>query len=339
MFPPDTPVGRIGEKALLRYIRSRIAHGRGVAIGIGDDAAAVETGRVTLITTDSLVEGVHFRREWTTPVLLGRKALSVNLSDIEAMGGTSRYATLSLSLPADTPFGVLQGFYDGLLSRAGEAAVEVVGGNLSGTSGGMVVDVTLLGEGEPILPRGGAVAGDVALVTGRLGAAALGVRLLAGGKRLDALGAGDSAVRRCLLAQLDPDPPLGFGRAVASRGLARAAIDLSDGLSGDLLTVCQESGVAAWINGEAVPVDPAVAALAPALGLDPLDVALHGGEEYQLMLAAAPETVPGLRALAEERHVTLSVVGGFARGEPGLTLVTAHGPSPLQPRSHEHFGG
>ena len=178
VFPPHTPVGRIGEKALLRYIRSRVSHGRGVSIGIGDDAAAVETGPLTLMTTDSLVEGVHFRREWAPDTLLGRKALSVNLSDIDAMGGVPRYATVSLCLPADTPFAFVEGFYDGLLSRTAQTGVEIVGGNLSGTSGAIVVDITVLGHGQPLLRRSGALPGDVVMVTGRLGAAAMGVRLL-----------------------------------------------------------------------------------------------------------------------------------------------------------------
>jgi thiamine-monophosphate kinase len=339
VFPPHTPVGRIGEKALLRYIRSRISHGRGVSIGIGDDAAAVETGPLTLMTTDSLVEGVHFRREWAPDTLLGRKALSVNLSDIDAMGGVPRYATVSLCLPSETLFGFVEGLYDGLLSRAEETAVQIVGGNLSGTSGAIVVDVTVLGQGERILRRNGARPGDVALVTGRLGAAAMGVRLLGEGSRLETVGKDDQAARRCLMAQLDPTPPLGFGPAVAREELAHAAIDLSDGLSGDLLAVCQESGVSAWIDGDTMPIDPGTAMLARDRGVDPLGLALHGGEDYQLLLAAPVEAVPRLRDLAARLEITVTVVGGFAKGEPAVSLRTAKGAAPLVPRSHEHFGG
>jgi thiamine-monophosphate kinase len=332
-------VGRIGEKALLRYIRSRISHGRGVSIGIGDDAAALETGPLTLMTTDSLVEGVHFRREWALATLLGRKALSVNLSDIDAMGGVPRYATVSLCLPSETPFGFVEGFYDGLLSRAAQTGVEIVGGNLSGTSGPIVVDVTVLGHGQPLLRRSGALPGDVAMVTGRLGAAAMGARLLGEGSRLETVDKDDEAARRCLIAQLDPTPPLGFGNAAAREYLAHAAIDLSDGLSGDLLAVCQESGVSAWVDGDTMPIDPGAAVMARARGVDPLDLALHGGEDYQLLLAAPVEAVPRLRNLAAGMEIAVTVVGGFAAGEPALTLLTAQGAAPLVPRSHEHFGG
>ena len=339
MFPPHALVGQIGEKALVRYIRSRIAPAAGVSVGIGDDAAALETGPLTLMTADSLVEGVHFRREWAADTLVGRKALSVNLSDIDAMGGVPRYATVSLCLPPDTTFGFVEGFYDGLLSRAAQTGVEVVGGNLSATSGAIVADVTVLGQGHPLLRRSGALPGDVAMVTGRLGAAAMGVRLLHEGRRLASLEEDDQAARRCLVAQLDPNPPLGFGNAIARADLAHAAIDVSDGLSGDLLAVCQESGLAAWLDGDTLPVDPGAATLARDRGLDARDLALHGGEDYQLLFAAAAESVPRLRDLAAGMGIALTVVGGFAEGEPALTLMTAEGVVPLVPRSHEHFGG
>jgi thiamine-monophosphate kinase len=337
VLAPHTPVGRIGEKELLRRIRSRIRGGRGVVVGIGDDAAAVETGPLTLVTTDSLVEGVHFRVEWGPAALVGRKALSVNLSDIDAMGGHARYATVSLCLPAETPVAFVDGLYDGLLERALEAEVEIVGGNLSSSPEYIVVDVALLGQGDTIVRRNGARPGHLALVTGTLGAAAMGLRLMEGGLRLGAEGAAADE-QACLRAELDPAPPLGLGQAAARAGLVTAAIDLSDGLSGDLLAVCQESGLAAWVDARTVPVDGAVRALARDPD-DALELALHGGEDYQLLLAASAEAVPLLRELAAARTVSLTVVGGFAEGAPGVTLRTPGGSRPLVPRSHQHFGG
>lgn len=340
MFPSHTPVGRIGEKELVRHIRSRIAGRRGVLVGIGDDAAAVETGALSLVTTDSLVEGVHFRRSWGSDALLGRKALSVNLSDIDAMGGQPRYATVSLCLPSETPLAFVDGLYDGLLERGAETGVQIVGGNLSRTHDAIVVDVALIGQGDTIVRRNGARAGHVALVTGTLGAAAMGLRLMDEGKRLGAPGGIDGPrEQRCIRAQLDPAPPLGFGRAAAQAGLAHAAIDLSDGLSGDLLTVCQESGASAWVDAAAVPIDDAAKALEEERGGDPLSLALHGGEDYQLLLAAPPEAVSRLRKLAAGLKVALTVVGGFAEGKPALSLRAGAAETPLEPRSHEHFGG
>src|SRR5258706_10561704 len=182
---PETPIGDIGERELLRHLRSRIPAGPGVQVGIGDDAAAVETGPLTLVTTDSLVEGVHFWREWSPPRLLGRKALSVNLSDIAAMLGVPRHATVSLHLPAELTFAFVDGLYDGLLERAAQNGVNIVGGNVSRCDIGIVVEVTLLGQAKRVVRRAGALAGDLAVGPGTLGGAAEGLKLLAQGARLD----------------------------------------------------------------------------------------------------------------------------------------------------------
>ena len=340
MFPPDTPVGRIGEKALLRHIRSRIGRGPGVVVGIGDDAAAVETGALTLVTTDCLVEGVHFRREWGAAALLGRKALSVNLSDIAAMGGLPRYATVSLCLRPDVTLAFVDELYDGLLERAAETGVQLVGGNLSSTRDAIVVDVAVLGDGDRVLRRSGARPGAVALVTGTLGAAGMGLKLLGEGQRLggDERGAADDRAQRCIRAQLDPAPRLDFAQGVSRAGLAHAAIDLSDGLSGDLLAVCEESGVAAWVDAATVPIDAAAKALEEARGGDPLALALHGGEDYELLLAAPPDAVAPLRELANASGIPLTVIGAFTAGKPAASLRIAGEATPLLPRSHEHFG-
>src|SRR5688500_86915 len=180
----DTPISVVGERALLRHLRARIPGGPGVVTGVGDDAAAVTTSALTLVTTDCMVERVHFRREWAPPPLLGRKALTVNLSDIAAMAGAPRYATVSLCLTPDTTLGFVDGLYDGLLSRAAECGVEIVGGNLAAAESALVIDVTLLGTGDRLLLRSGAQPGDVVVVTGTLGGAAAGLRCLLKGARL-----------------------------------------------------------------------------------------------------------------------------------------------------------
>src|ERR1041384_7897934 len=165
----------VGEHGLLRHLRSRIPSGPGVLVGVGDDAAAVETGPLTLVTTDVLVEGVHFRREWGPASLVGRKALTINLSDIAAMAGVPRFAVVSLCLPADLTMDYVDGLYDGLLERAAEVGVLLVGGNVSSTPGPLTIDVTLLGHGDKLLRREGARPGDLVVVTGTLGAAAAGL--------------------------------------------------------------------------------------------------------------------------------------------------------------------
>jgi thiamine-monophosphate kinase len=347
VFDPDTPIGKIGERALVAHLRSRIPLGAGVSVGVGDDAAAVETGPLTLVTTDCLVEGVHFRRDWAPPQLLGRKALTVNLCDIAAMAGVPRYATVSLCLPPDVPLKFVDGLYDGLLERAAETGVSIVGGNVAASWAELVVDVTLIGTGDRILKRSGAQPGDLAVVTGHLGAAAAGLRLLAQGARLTDEGHLDSTgswtessaeqVLRCLRAQLDPAPPLALTRALSEQDLVHAAMDISDGLSGDLLHICQESGLQAILDRKAVPIDPAAVALERARGADALPLALHGGEDYQFLFAIPPGRLEGLKDLAVVWDLRLSVVGEFTEGPPTVSMKDGETLMPLEVQSHDHF--
>jgi thiamine-monophosphate kinase len=343
----DTPISAIGERALLRHLAQRIPLGPGVRIGPGDDAAVVETGALTVITTDSMVEGVHFRREWSPPELIGRKALSVNVSDVAAMAAAARYATVSLCLTPQTTLGFVDALYDGLLGRASECGVALVGGNLAASESALVVDVTLLGAADRLLLRSGAQPGDLVVVTGRLGASAAGLQCLRGGARIDAEGrlvsmgqwseALAEPVRHCLRAHLDPEPPIALGRALAEHDLAHAAMDLSDGLSADLLTLCEASGASAWVEPDGVPVDPAAAALEKEGMRDGFSLALHGGEDYQLLLAVPRENVPALRELAAVWTLPISVVGEFAPGPPGVSLRFGASLKRLKPRGHDHF--
>jgi thiamine-monophosphate kinase len=342
-------VGQMGERPLLRRLRERIPKGTQVVVGIGDDAAVVETASRTVVTTDTLVEGVHFRREWGPAALVGRKAMSVNLSDMAAMGGVGRYATVSLCLPADLPVALVDELYDGLLQRAAESGVDVIGGNISATPGPLTVDVTLLGQASRPLLRAGARPGDRVVVTGSLGAAAAALHFFETGLRLSAEGRliaegrwptdVREAIERCLSAQLDPDPPLGFGRALGEAGseLVHAAMDLSDGLSGDLLTLCEESDVSAWIEASAIPVDPAAARLEKEGGDNGFSLALHGGEDYQLLLAVPPSRLPELKELAGPWDVQVTDVGEFTPGPPTVSVKFGEALRRLKPRSHDHF--
>lgn len=347
MIDPTRTLAEIGERALLRHIQGRLAATSGVRVGAGDDAAAVEIGPAALVTTDCLVEGVHFTRDASPPRLLGRKALSVNLSDVAAMGGIGRYATVSLLLPPDIGVGWVDSLYDGLLERAAEAGVAIVGGNLARSPAGLAVDVTLLGDAGRLLLRSGALPGDRVVVTGTLGAAAEGVRLLAEGARLDEDGqlvatglwteSSSGAVLACLRAQLDPRPPFAVARSIAERGLAHAGMDLSDGLSSDLLELCTRSGVAAVLESALLPVDPKAAGLARASGSDPYELALHGGEDYQLLLAIGAAEVDEVRELARVFGTPITVVGSFVEGEPAVTLRDGAGERSLVAGGHDHF--
>jgi thiamine-monophosphate kinase len=347
LLSPEATLSEVGERELLLHLKRRIPGGPGVVLGIGHDAAVVETSPLTLVTTDSLVEGVHFRRDWHPPRLLGRKALSVNLSDVAAMAGIPRHAVVSLCLAPHTKMAFVDGLYDGLLERAAETGVNIVGGNVTATAGPAVVSITLLGQTGRVLGRGGARPGDLVVVTGTLGAAAAGLKLLGQEARLDEegelastgvwTGSSAAALRHCLRAQLDPQPPLAFARALAEVELLHAAIDLSDGLSGDLRRLCEASFVAATVDAFAVPVDPQAAGLERARGGDPLALALHGGEDYQLLIAAAPESLAALKDLAVIWDLPLTVLGEFVAGEPEVSLRSGSDVSPLLSSAHEHF--
>jgi thiamine-monophosphate kinase len=347
MFDPKTPVGEIGERNLLRWLRARIPLGPGVTVGVGDDAASLETGPCTLVTTDSMVEDIHFRRDWFPPTLLGRKALTVNLSDIAAMSGIPRFATVSLGLPPELPVGFVDGLYDGLLERAAEAGVSVVGGNLAATRSGVFIDVTVLGQGDRVMTRAGACAGDLVVVTGLLGGSAAGLKLLGQGARLDDEGnlvergpwtaEDDLAVLHCLRCHLDPTPPLAFGRALSEHEIVHAGMDISDGLSGDLLTLCAEGDIAAWLDSATVPVDPHAQRLEKQGGGDGFSLALHGGEDYQLLLAVPPDRMDALRDVAVVWDVPVCVVGEFTEGPPALSVKFGDALRKLRPRSHDHF--
>lgn len=347
MLDPQATVGDVGERGLLRHLRGRIPGGAGVRCGIGDDAAVVDTADLTLVTTDCMVEGTHFRRDWMPAELLGRKVLSINLSDVAAMSGVPRYATVNLCLPRDLTVGFVDGLYDGLLARAAEAGLSLVGGNLAAIDGPVVIDVTLLGTGDKIMRRSGAFPGDVVVVTGSLGAAAEGLRLLQQGARLSSDGqlvatgvwtdSSAPALTHCLRAHLDPSPPLAFGRSLAEHDLVHAGLDISDGLSSDLLELCHESGVAARLDVDCLPMDPHMAALERARGGDPHGLALHGGEDYQLLLALPADNVEPLRKESEFWNVTVTQIGELIEGQPQVLLHSAAGDVPLEATGYEHF--
>ncbi len=347
MIDPEKPLRAIGERALLEHLRARIPSGPGVVVGIGDDAAAIETGALTLVTNDVLVEGTHFRLDWSPARLVGRKALAVNISDVAAMGGIPRQAVVSLCLPPDTPGGWVDELYDGLLERAAEVGITIVGGNLSGTGGPVVVDVTLLGQADRLLRRQGVAAGDRIVVIGTLGAAAAGLRLLRHGARLASDGSlattgvwtESSAllVASCLRAQLDPEPPWAFARSLAEQQLAHAAMDLSDGLSGDLATLCEENGLAATVDSANLPVDVNVLQLERARGANAVTLALHGGEDYGLLLAVPQEGLGGVRDLAMMWNVPATDIGEFCLGSPAVSIRSGEALNPLPRAAHDHF--
>ena len=267
-------------------------------IGIGDDAAAWQAadGAVKVATTDMLVEGIHFRRDWTSPEDLGWKALAVNLSDLAAMGATPGRALLSIAVdPARR--GVVLEIARGLQSLAEETGTRVVGGDTVRSPGPLVINVALVGEADPgrLLRRDAARTGDLVAVTGCLGASAAALALLSDGRPLD------PAAASLLAALHRPQARLGAGQVLASTGV-RCAIDISDGLASEAIRLAAASGVGIEIDVGLVPVDTVAVRLLGARRSR--ELAITGGEDYELLFTFAPR-------LAEELAPALATDGGL----------------------------
>lgn len=339
-----------------RDLIALVARGRAGApvrkgdLGIGDDCAVLrEGGKRLLVTTDLLVEGVHFDRRYSPPYLLGRKAVAVSLSDLAAMGGTPRALFVSVALPRRTTASFARELIEGFHEEAAAARAPVMGGDTSASPGPIVLDVIAVGEAHargPLLRRG-AKPGDGIYVSGPLGASALGLDLLRRGFRpwswrlwqRDLIGGGrrEERARAALLATLAhllPRPRLALGRLLAGRGLASAMIDLSDGLSPDLHTLCEASGVGARIEQEKLPLHPALS-IAPRRALR---YALSGGEDYELLFTVRRRLERSLEsALRRGRHTVLRI-GRIAPRRSGLVLARrTGGDRPLTRAGYEHF--
>jgi thiamine-monophosphate kinase len=318
----------LGERRVITEIRRRLG-GRGaknVRLGIGDDAAIVRAPKNLLITKDLLVEDYDFRRCLHPPRLLGRKALNVNLSDIAAMGGRPLHAVLGLALPGGTDWKWLAEFLKGFREASREAGVVLVGGDISG-AGKIMISVTVTGLAGPFVPRSGARPGDLVYVSGTLGDAAAGLRLLERGGRPGKARAVDPLLR----AFLDPAPRLELGSVLARRKLASAMIDVSDGLSVDLAHICEESGVGAEVELGRIPLSGALRRFRK----NPLPLAINGGEDFELLFTVRPRNVPRLRRLGPRFKVT--AIGRITAGKRIVVVDPAGNKKPLQIRGFEHF--
>jgi thiamine-monophosphate kinase len=321
----------LAEKMLIQRIRRSARGGKSVVTGIGDDCAVlrVPPGHELLVTTDFTLEEVHFRRDWHSPELVGRRCLTRGLSDIAAMGGEPRAAFLSLAVPGDVPQKWVDRFLKGLLALAEEFKVPLAGGDTAQSAAGIQADIVVVGsvpKGKAVL-RSGAKAGEGIYVTGELGGSAAALARLAEGKPV---GAGYSQHFSRQSRPLGvPLPRVAVGRWLRQHRVATAMIDLSDGLSTDLEHICQESHVGAEIEAEAIPR----AQVGPGKERVGLELALHGGDDYELLFtstAAVPNQVAGVRVTRIGRTTPSA----------GMRLIRPDGEKhPLQARGWEHFKG
>lgn len=327
-------VSDLGEHALLARILARLPRpGAQILVGPGDDAAVIEPGRNhrLVVTTDALVEDVHFSRAWCRPADIGRKALAVNLSDLAAMGATPRWALLSLAVPGALPVEDVEQLTEGLAALAQVHGVSVAGGNITRSPGGLVVDVTVGGEvaSRRWLTRSGGHPGDELWVSGTVGAARAGLEMLV---------AGDAADASCIARHVRPEARVRLGIAVAKAQAARAAMDLSDGLADAVRQVAAASGCGALVSGEAVPVDPAARRWWERRGVDVLDSAVAGGEDYELLFAVPPRWGGRLRNVRRRVATPLITRIGVLTRDGGLWLER-DGHRHSWPEGFEHFRG
>jgi thiamine-monophosphate kinase len=323
----------LGEFGLIERIAARVAQRTGIAIGIGDDAAAIEptAGLLTLVTTDMLVEGVHFDLALCDPVTLGRKSLAVNLSDIAAMGGRPRHVLLSLAIPRDLPVEFLDGFITGMLERGDQFGATLIGGDTCSSSAGLVISVTVMGEQFPdlIVRRGGAQPGDLICVTGTLGDAAMGLAMLKAGVRDGA------AVTR----HLDPMPRVREGLKLAEGGIPSAMIDVSDGLLADLGHILDLSGVGARLYLEKLPLSDYYLAKQASLQEDLFLFPLSGGEDYELLFTAPPAKLPAVKSTLAETGTRTTVIGEVTVAGRLVVFKPDGTEYPAVRRGYDHFSG
>jgi thiamine-monophosphate kinase len=327
---------RIGEFELIRCLRraTAISHSVQAAVlaGIGDDAAILKLrpGRVILATTDLLAERIHFDLAFTSYRQLGYKAAMANLSDIAAMGGIPRFLLIALALTPRETFRDVKAMYEGIRAACNPAGVAVVGGDTSASRTDLFLAVTALGDAAPrdALRRSGARAGDRLYVTGTLGDAKAGLELLQMRRRTNSY---------LITRHLTPTARLKEARHLADSRLASAAIDVSDGLAGDIRHICEESKVGCLIDARKVPLSPQLLTYARTRKRDPIAYALSGGEDYELLFTVPPAKVARVDSLIRRRLLRATPIGVITPRRQGLRLIGADGSArPLTARGYEH---
>jgi thiamine-monophosphate kinase len=328
----------IGEAGIIQLIQAKGPARLPLRVkkGIGDDCAVLETAGDTLllVTTDTLIEGTHFTASTLPPEALGWKALAVNISDIAAIGGTPHTAFLSIGMKPETEVGFLEALMAGFGALAGKTDIVLAGGDTVESPSAAVITITLLGECLPehLVYRAGARVGDDIWVTGPLGNAAAGLFLLLN-KKASKLSGYESLVA----AHQRPIPRLEMGQALGKSGLAHAMIDISDGVAKDLGHICEESHTGALLQPASVPMSVELNRLATEVDKSPLDWALYGGEDYELLFTASSADQEKIVSLTTKVSGSPATKIGTIVRENGIWLETHEGKKPLKPGGFIHF--
>ncbi|MCK4532692.1 thiamine-phosphate kinase [bacterium] len=335
-------VSSLGELNLIEKIRKKVESGKhqnykkkDLILGIGDDAAIVakDLNRDFLATTDMLIEGVHFSKKTASPEQIGWKALACNLSDIAAMGGIPRYALVSLGFPGDTDAREIENLYKGIESLAGKYRVKIIGGDTVSSPSFFVISITLLGEiiKKEFVSRAGASLGDKILVTGTFGDAGGGLKLL----KKNELPFSSNHFEKYLLRKfLLPEPRVREGRIIARGKYATAMIDCSDGLDSSIRLISQQSKVGAKIYIDSIPMSRELIKASRFLKKTPLDFALFGGEDYELVFTAPPEKINKVKKCVPE----VTVIGEIVNKKEGIKFLDKKGKElKFRVKGYEHF--
>lgn len=331
-------ISGLGEFGLIERIAAHVGGAESVVTGIGDDAAVtvLSDGMQLITSTDMLLEDVHFRRSWHDPYRLGRKTLAVSISDVAAMGGIPRWALLSLALPTEFPLAFIDDFIRGFLALAEEHGVTLIGGDTCASRSGLVLSVTIMAEQRPerIIRRSGARSGDEVWVTGTLGDAALGLRLLEKG---DAQGGRGGEEEYLLSRLLDPSPRTVAGRALADSGLVTAMIDISDGLLADFGHICEQSGVGGVLQLDKLPTSAAFRCIASRFSAFPHHLILSGGEDYELAFTASASNREKIGELMKKCGIEVTPVGIVTNSSEVVVLHSDGTPYNAQVPGFTHF--
>ncbi len=313
----------LGEFPFLRRLRARLPHASldpRIQLGVGDDCAALSLPGLTVLTTDAMIAGVHFQCEWAPFFVLGQKAFAVNASDVAAMGGEPAFALLSLGVPQDSAVEDLDAFFDGFLEAAQQMRTTLIGGNMSAAPV-LMISVALLGQTPhgPIARSGARVADEV-YVTGTLGDAALGLRILTG----ELAGEAESLAAQHLKQRfLCPTARVTVGKELAAQDLATAMIDVSDGLLQDLGHLCEASQVGAVVEAHRLPLSEGYRTF---LGAQDWVPALAGGEDYELLFSATVTARPRIQHLADQSGCAITRIGSLVPQAAGVTVRLPDGP-------------
>lgn len=313
---------QLGEFGLIDRIQKRFPPPASTVLGIGDDAAAILPSKKQhlLLTTDTLIEGVHFDPAFSTFQEVGYKSVMVNVSDIAAMGGTPRYILISLGLTGRQTVEAIDQLYKGIERANRETGLDLIGGNIAFSTGPFFISPTVVGEvpKKEMVTRAGAGEGDPLYVTGTLGDAAAGLALLKKGIDTKPFG-------RLTRRYHAPQARWREGRLLAKARIPSAMIDLSDGLSSDLSHLMERSGLGAEIDAARIPLSPPLRRAALQMGIDSIEYALNGGEDYELLFSVPDRKLKKLELMIKNGLIKAYRIGKMAPRRTGLKLIDPSG--------------